>query len=149
MDPNPLDLRIEFDSVASDAARALVINNVDNHNLAATGVSAYYPINLMLRSGQGETLGGLLGYVWGGWLQIQYLWVAEPVRHAGHATRLMDAAEAYAISRGAGNATVETHSFQARPFYEKRGYTVFGTLDFYPAGHAKYFLRKPLVATAG
>jgi len=28
--------------------------------------------------------------------------------------------------------------------YEKRGYVVFGTLDDYPAGHQKFFLRKKL-----
>jgi GNAT superfamily N-acetyltransferase len=41
----------------------------------------------------------------------------------------MEDAEAYARSRGAVGATVETHSFQARPFYERLGYQVFGTLD--------------------
>jgi hypothetical protein len=41
---------------------------------------------------------------------------------------------------------LETHSFQARPFYEKCGYKVFGTLEDYPPGHAKFFLRKRLAA---
>jgi hypothetical protein len=54
----------------------------------------------------------------------------------------MKNAEAYARSRGAGGATVETYSFQARPFYERLGYEVFSKLDEYPPGHAKFFLRK-------
>ena len=30
------------------------------------------------------------------------------------------------------------------PFYEGRGYEVFGTLDDYPKGHKKFFLKKKL-----
>jgi uncharacterized protein (DUF924 family) len=41
---------------------------------------------------------------------------------------------------------LETTSFEARPFYEKRGYEVFATLDDYPPGHSKFFLRKRLTA---
>ena len=93
----------------------------------------------------GDVLGGALGQVWGGWLQVTHLWVAETVRGQGHGRRLMKAAESYARSRGAIGATLETHSFQARPFYERLGYEVFGTLDGYPPGHAKCFLRKALV----
>lgn len=56
----------------------------------------------------------------------------------------MDQAEAYARERGAHSVTLDTHTFQARPFYEARGYEVFGTLDDYPEGHKKFFLRKKL-----
>ena len=68
-------------------------------------------------------------------------------RGAGNGTRLLQAAEAYAVERGCFAATLETHSFQARPFYEKYGYQVFATLDDWPPGHAKYFMRKQLAAT--
>ena len=56
----------------------------------------------------------------------------------------MQSAEAYAQSRGAVGVTLETHSFQARPFYERLGYQVFSTLDGYPSGHSKFFLKKVL-----
>ena len=50
----------------------------------------------------------------------------------------------YAASRGCFAATLDTHSFEALGFYQKRGYEVFGTLEDYPPGHTKYFLRKRL-----
>lgn len=140
------NLRIDFVSDASEAARNIVIDGVNLHNVAATGLAAFHPVNLFLRSPREELLGGLLGFLWGGWLQIQFLWVAEPARHRGHASRLIETAEAYASERGCTGATVETHSFQALPFYLRHGYQVFGTLDGYPPGHAKHFLRKTLEA---
>jgi len=33
---------------------------------------------------------------------------------------------------------------QARPFYEKLGYRVFGTLENHPVGHQHYFMTKKL-----
>jgi GNAT superfamily N-acetyltransferase len=137
-------VRLEFEPFVDDGARQFVVNGVDNHNIAATGLAAYYPVNFVLRGERGDVLGGLLGQLWGGWLQVSYLWVAEPARGQGLGVQLMEAAEAYARSRGAVGATLETHSFQARPFYEQLGYEVFGTLDGYPPGHAKFFLKKKL-----
>jgi len=41
---------------------------------------------------------------------------------------------------------LETHSYEARPFYEKLGYEVFAALEDYPPGHTKFYLRKQLAA---
>ena len=136
------DLEISFEPFVDEGARQFIVNGVDNFNIAVTGLPAYYPTNFVLRSARGEVLGGLLGQIWGGWLQVTFLWVAEAVRGQGHAGRLLAAAEAYAKERDCIGATLETHSFQARPFYEQRGYKVFGTLEDYPPGHAKFFLEK-------
>jgi ribosomal protein S18 acetylase RimI-like enzyme len=76
---------------------------------------------------------------------VNLLWVSERLRGKGHGTRLIEAAEALAVERGAFGATLETHSFQAPDFYTKRGYEVFGRLEDFPPGHAKLFLRKRLV----
>jgi len=35
-----------------------------------------------------------------------------------------------------------TFEHQARPFYEQRGYALFGTLDGYPAATRQYYLCK-------
>jgi GNAT superfamily N-acetyltransferase len=89
-------------------------------------------------------MGGLLGGIWGGWLHIAYLWVDEAERGKDAATRMMDQAEAYARERHCHSIMLDTHSFQARPFYEKRGFEVFATLDDWPKGHKKFFLKKKL-----
>jgi len=137
------ELRISFEP-HNDAPKQFVINGVDNHNIATTGLSAYYPVQYFLRGKNDEVLGGLLGQIWGHWLHINIVWVAEPARGKGHARALVEAAEAYAVSRGCRGAYLETFSFQARPLYEKLGYEVFGELADYPPGHSQYFLKKSL-----
>lgn len=140
------DLRIAFEPYADQGQKDIVINGVDYHNIAATGHAANYPVGFYLRDGRGEVLGGLLGEIWGGWMYVSHLWVAEPVRGAGHATRLLQAAERYAIERGCGGVFLGSFSFQAPAFYEKQGYQVFGVLDDHPPGHRLFLLRKRLAS---
>jgi GNAT superfamily N-acetyltransferase len=137
------DLTITFQQEGGAAAQ-FVRDRLDMYNVGVTGVSAYYPVNFFVTSEQGETRGGLLGGIWGGWLHISFLWVDETVRGQDWGTRLMDRAEAYARELRCHSAMLDTHSFQARPFYEARGYKVFGVLDDYPEGHKKFFLSKKL-----
>jgi hypothetical protein len=40
---------------------------------------------------------------------------------------------------------LDTYNFQARPFYERAGYTVFGELPDHPPGGAKYYLAKRFI----
>ena len=142
----PMDaLRITFEP-DNDAGKDFVTNGVVNHNIAATGCAANYPVAYLLRAEDGEILGGLLGMIWGRWLYIKIVWVAEPVRGQGWASRLLEAAETYALKRDCNAAHLETFSFQARPLYERLGYEVFGTLEDYPPGHTFYFMRKTLRA---
>jgi ribosomal protein S18 acetylase RimI-like enzyme len=138
------DLQLVFEPFPSDALTRFVSDNVINLNFARTGVTDWHPIGYFLKNARGEFLGGLTGYIWGGWLHVNFLWVAKSLRGQRHGSRLMDAAELLAVERGCIGATLETHSFMAPGFYAKRGYEVFGSLEDYPPGHAKLFLRKRL-----
>ena len=140
------DLEIVFDPLPPESLSRFVTESLAAYNVAATGDSRWYPVGFFLKSARGEWLGGLLGNIWGGWLHVTHLWVAAPMRHRGNGTRLLRAAEEYAAERGCLAATLETASFEARPFYEKLGYEVFASLEDYPPGHTKYYLRKQLAA---
>jgi hypothetical protein len=59
-------------------------------------------------------------------------------------TKLVRAMEAEAVGRGCHSAFLDTFSYQARPFYEKLGYEVFGALDDYPRGLQRFYMRKRL-----
>lgn len=138
-----LEAKLVFEPY-NDDAHSHVRDRLSYFNAAATGRSDYYPVNIVLRGDKDEILGGLLGYVWSNWLFVAILWVDEQLRGQGQATKMMDAAEDYARERGCQWAHLDTHSWQARPFYERRGYEVFATLDDFPAPHKKFFLKKKL-----
>ena len=89
-------------------------------------------------------LGGLLAELWGNWLHVKTLWIDEMERGKGYGRQIMECAEHLAMERGYRNAYLSTHSFQARPLYEKLGYRVFGELEDFPPGHSKYYMRKRL-----
>ena len=72
------DLSIVFQQEPGEAGR-LVRDRLDMYNVGVTGISAYYPVHFFVKSPRGETLGGLLGGMWGGWLHITYLWIDEAV----------------------------------------------------------------------
>jgi len=136
--------RVSFEPFADAAVKEFIVVGIDYHNIAATSHSAYYPVQLFLRGDRDEVLGGLLGQIWGLWLQISYLWVAEPARGTGNATRLMRAAEDYAAERGCVGVHLSSFSFQAPGFYQKLGYEIYATLEGYPPGHSHHHLRKAL-----
>ncbi len=139
------DIRLSSEPDANPADVTALQDNVDEFNMTITGVRDYQPVRIFLRDAAGAARGGILAEVWGGWMHITYLWVDEPLRKHGLATRLLLAAEAEAQDFGCHHASVETFSFQARPFYEKFGYRVIASLEDYPPGHTFYILRKSLV----
>jgi GNAT superfamily N-acetyltransferase len=135
-----------LDPYATTDLRDTVQTMVDNYNVAITGQAEWYPVAFFLRDENGEVLGGLLGDIWAAWLHVRTLAVAAPAREHGFGRELMNRAELYAVERGCTDAFLDTFSFQARPFYEKLGYRVFGILENHPAGHQHYFMTKQLSA---
>jgi ribosomal protein S18 acetylase RimI-like enzyme len=70
--------------------------------------------------------------------------VSAELRGQGWGRRLIEAAEAVGVKRGCQYVWLDTYSFQARPFYEKLGYRVFGQLPDHPPGHTRFFMFKTL-----
>jgi len=101
-------------------------------------------VRVFLKNADGVVVGGIDGLVFGGWVYVKLLWVEASLRGRGHGTRLLRRMEEEAVRLGCTHAHLDTYSFEARPFYEKNGYEVFATLDDFPPGHQKHFLRKKL-----
>lgn len=106
----------------------------------------YRSLYVFLRDAEGAIVGGLLGDTFWGWLSINIVWIDERYRGRRLGERMITAAEAEARARGCRHAQLDTMGFQARPFYEKLGYCVYGVLEDLPAGsgYARYYLTKEL-----
>ena len=106
---------------------------------------AVKPLYVILKDDNGQTIGGLAASTYWNWLEIDDLYVPEELRGKGIGTTLLETAETIAVTRGVRHCFLTTFEFQARTFYEQRGYSVVGTLEGYPPGSAYYWMRKELV----
>jgi GNAT superfamily N-acetyltransferase len=121
-----------------------VVSGLRAYNASKAGAAEYEEWGLYARDAEGQIKGGLLAETGRGWLHISILWLDESLRGQGLGTQLMETAEAEARKRGCHHVYLDTFDYQARPFYERLGYTVFGTLDDYPLGHQRFYLQKKL-----
>jgi GNAT superfamily N-acetyltransferase len=96
------------------------------------------------RDAAGALIGGFWCYVYFDTCFLKWAWVGEAARGKDVGTRLMAIAEDEARKRGATIMYLDTFSFQARPFYEKLGFKVFGTLKMGAGGIKRYYLAKAL-----
>jgi GNAT superfamily N-acetyltransferase len=113
-------------------------------NVSKAGQGHHQSFLITLLGRDREMAGGLFATVSYKWLFIDTLWISERSRSLGNGSRLLLAAEQQGRTLACSNSWVDTFSFQARGFYEKHGYAVFGELPDYPQGHTRYFLRKTL-----
>lgn len=135
---------MRIDDQVSDSDEAAVVSGLRAFNLERLGPSNEQPVKLVARADDGSVVGGLLGHTKWRWMYVSKLWVAESVRGEGVGSKLMVTAETLARARGCTDVSLDTFEFQARPFYERLGYQLFGTLEGFPPGFRQYFLTKRL-----
>lgn len=124
-------------------------DELDAFNAAAMA-SAGEQQELTVRIEDGEGLAaGISGWTWGLAAGIAMTWTRSDLRGAGLGTRLLDAFEAEAASRGVRHVFVTSFTFQAPAFYERHGYVELARWESLPvAGEADVHLRKDLAGRA-
>lgn len=113
-------------------------------NIATASIDDSRDLAVWLHDAHGQLQGGVVAKIWGQCLEVDYLWVHASLRGQGHGTRLLQTVEQEARSQGCRSAVLDTYSFQAPAFYQKLGYQVLGSVDGYPQGYQKVFLKKTL-----
>jgi catechol 2,3-dioxygenase-like lactoylglutathione lyase family enzyme len=146
-DPRPDDggdyaISIEDDPRAADVE--VLRGGLTEHALPTTVTPGFRPVGAFARNSDETIVGGVYAVMSWRWLAIALLWVAQPLRGTGLGHRLLTTIEEVGVRHGCVYAHLDTFSFQARPFYERHGYRVFGTLDDYPGEHRRYYMRKTL-----
>jgi GNAT superfamily N-acetyltransferase len=135
---------VRIENSVTPADEALIVRGLRAFNEDRLGPADDQPVKFVARDADGNVVGGILGHTRWRWMYVAKLWIDESARGRGLGTRLMTAAEDLARSRGCTDVRLDTFDFQARPFYERLGYELFGTLEVYPPGSWQYYLRKRL-----
>ena len=99
---------------------------------------------LLSEPATGNLVGGLWGRSLWGSMYIDVIFVPEQLRRSGIGSKVMRRAEAEAIRRGCHSIWLDTYNFQARSFYERLGFTVFGVIEGPPPMFPHFFLKKTL-----
>jgi len=127
------------DDVRQAILAPLAAFNAENGYLADARFLA-----ITLTDPAGKIVGGLWGKTVYDWLFVDYLVVPPSMRGQKFGSKLMSTAERIALDRGCVGSWLTTFPFQARGFYERLGYEMFGRLENSPGENIRIFLRKRL-----
>ena len=102
-------------------------------------------INKKIVDENNEIIAGCLAkmYCWKV-IYIDILWVDEKYRKCGLGKRLLTEIEKIAKEEDCSLIHLDTFDFQAKDFYIKYGYEIFGVLEDCPENHCRYYLKKKL-----
>lgn len=139
-----MTLHIVTTEQPSDTDRDAIAAPLIVYNSSRAGPPRTFPVALMLTDEDGKQVGGLWGERVYDWFFVELLTVPETYRGRGYGSELMGRAEQVAREHKCIGIWLDTFEFQARGFYEKFGFEVFGALDDHPVGHKRFFLCKYL-----
>jgi steroid delta-isomerase-like uncharacterized protein len=141
-EPGHGEHRITFEPEPVPGDRSIVIDGLRAFNTTRIGDYGRRWIDLFVRDGSGNAVGGLLALTVWNWLYVDTVWLPESLRGRGLGSALLAEAESRAKALGCRASFLDTFDFQALPFYERHGYRVFGVQEDFPPGHRHYYLRK-------
>ena len=101
-----------------------------------------------LAEAQGQLVGAVAGYTWGGICELRQVWVHELHRRKGLGEALMTEATREAKARGCAYVYLATYDFQAPGFYAKLGFKKVAEIPDKPLGHTEIVMRLPLRSDA-
>lgn len=100
--------------------------------------------NYVIKNNQ-KIIAGINTVIYHFCLFVDVLFVDEKYRHQRLGSRLLLKAEQDAKEMGITLIHLDTFDFQAKDFYLKHGFQVFGILEDCPAaGHKRYYMKKKL-----
>lgn len=132
-----------LDDGGDNTAKA-IIELLKDYNQQFIGRAPYEHFRLAAHDSKGRLIGGLLGEWRSYWLHVDILVVTEPYRRSGLGSALMHTAEQAAREKDYRGIFLDTFEFQAPRFYEKLGFTRFGSIQNFSEGHDRHFYEKRL-----
>ncbi|WP_067733235.1 GNAT family N-acetyltransferase [Novosphingobium naphthalenivorans] len=139
-----MDTTLTVCDAPTDAIRDAILAPLSQFNAENGYPADPRPVAITVTDKDGAIIGGLWGKTVYDWLFVEYLVVPAALRGRDLGSELLLRAEKIALDRGCVGSWLTTFTFQARGFYEKRGYEVFGALENAPRDNVRIFLRKRL-----
>jgi ribosomal protein S18 acetylase RimI-like enzyme len=136
------ELVVEDSPTAADLA--LLEEQVAAAAIAAAGLGEEQEFGIFARGEDGRVVAGISAIVWGGYCELQALWVERSLRNRGLGRGLMAGAEREARRRGCRLVVFHAYDLLARGLYERLGYETVGVIEDCPAGSAARWYRKML-----
>lgn len=138
------NLKLEFNAKDAYYAVDAKLFAFNKECVPATQKPEVISLNLTIKDGH-EVIAGICSdaYIWN-IVYISVFFVEEAYRHQGLGTILLNTLEEKAKQLGVGLIHLDTFDFQAKDFYLKHGYEIFGVLDDCPQGHRRYYMKKVL-----
>jgi len=115
---------------------------IKNH-LQKDGLPRKKVINFRVADGE-HFVGGCTGYVAGGWYYLDMIWFDEKYRRQHIGTRLLKLIEEVATKERCIGIYLWTFEWQAKDFYIKHGYSIFGEQKDFPPGYSRFYMQKLL-----
>ena len=124
----------------------LIVNGIVEYNLSKVPLTQESPfiwINRVITDENENIIAGINSkmYCWK-CLYIDVLWVKDGYIKHGLGSKLLDEVEKIAKEKGCYIIHLDTFDFQAKEFYIKHGYEIFGILDDCPLEHKRYYMKK-------
>jgi GNAT superfamily N-acetyltransferase len=137
-------IRLVVEDAPDPADAAFLEQCVADAATAAAGVGVEQEFGVFVRDDEGRMVAGISGTVWGGYCELQAMWVDDEHRGHGLARALMAAAESEARERGCGLVTFHAYDLLTAGLYERLGYEAVGVIEGCPPGSAARWFRKEL-----
>lgn len=135
--------------VSSVKDKDWVMEQLMAYNRQVLGISKedyLIPLNFNIRNSNDKIVAGINASMFGkGSVYVGILWVDNKHQNKGYGSLLLKKVEDEARKNGAVMAHLDTFDFQARGFYVKHGYELFGAIGDSPTpGRMRFYLKKDL-----
>jgi GNAT superfamily N-acetyltransferase len=136
-------LTIEQGTAEERAYLDVKLGEFNANKVAYTQSEAVEYIDFSLKDATGAIVGGLNAIAYG-WriIYVNVLWIDQRYRHGSYGTQLLNHLQTAAENMDCHLIHLDTFDFQAKDFYLKNGYEIFGELDDCPPGHKRFYLKK-------
>lgn len=138
------DVTIRATAEPSEAERSAVLTALRQFTRETVPALDNQDFAALVVDPAGDVIGGLVASSrWGGF-HVEMVALPPALRGKGIGSRLLDLAEQEARRRNCYHMLLDTQAFQAKSFYERHGFTVFGQIAGPAPYYPRFFMQKSL-----